>query len=92
MISTYTEPSGGGYPPQDQKGENKMGILIINEEYEAFDETVVEIDAWYDRHTRDYCIQLLNKDGYQVGDCYRVGTKAGKDAIVRDLKEEYGLK
>lgn len=69
-----------------------MGILIIDEEYQEFDETVVRIDAWYDRHTRDWCIQLLNKDGYQVGDAYRVGTKDGKNAMVRDLKEEYGLR
>lgn len=69
-----------------------MGILIIDEEYQEFDETVVRIDAWYDRHTRDWCIQLLNKDGYQVEDAYRVGTKDGKEAMVRDLETEYGLR
>ena len=69
-----------------------MGILIINEEYQDFDETVIKIDAWYDRHTRDWCIQLLNKDGYQVGNAYMVGTKDSKEAMVRDLKEEYGLR
>lgn len=63
----------------------------IMEEYTEFDETVVEIDAWYDRHTRDYCIQLNNKDGYQVGDCYRAGSKAEKEHLVARLKEEYGL-
>lgn len=71
-----------------------MNILINGksiEEYEAFDETVVKIDAWYDRHTRDWCIQLLNKDGYQVGDAIRVGTKAGKDSEVKWLKEQYNL-
>lgn len=68
-----------------------MGILIINEEYEPFDEKVVKIDAWYDRHTRDWCIQLLNKDGYQIGDAYREGTKEGKDHTVASLKEEYGI-
>ena len=65
--------------------------FIIMEEYEEFDETVVEIDAWYDRHTRDYCIQLKNKDGYQVGDAYRVGNKAEKEWLVADLKKEYGI-
>ena len=68
-----------------------MGILKINEEYTPFDETVAKIDAWYDRHTRDWCIQLLNKDGYQIGDAYREGTKEGKDYMVNSLKEEYGL-
>ena len=68
-----------------------MGILTINEEYEPFDEKVVKIDAWYDRHTRDWCIQLLNKDGYQIGDAYREGTKEGKDPTVASLKEEYGI-
>lgn len=56
-----------------------------------FDEKVVKIDAWYDRHTRDYCIQKFNKAGDQVGDAIRVGNKADKDTIVKELKEEYGL-
>lgn len=68
-----------------------MGVLIINEDYTPFDDTVVKIDAWYDRHTRDWCIQLLNKDGYQIGDAYREGTKEGKNYMVESLKEEYNL-
>lgn len=56
-----------------------------------FDEKVVAIDVWYDRHTRDYCIQLLNADGYQVGDSIRVGTKQDRDAEVSYLKEKYNL-
>ena len=56
-----------------------------------FDEKVVKIDAWYDRHTRDWCIQKLNSKGYQVGDSIRVGDKVSKDAIVKELIEEYGL-
>lgn len=57
-----------------------------------FDEKVVKIDAWYDRHTRDWCIQKLNSEGYQVGDSIRVGDKVSKDTIVKELKEEFGLK
>lgn len=57
-----------------------------------FDEKVVKIDAWYDRHTRDWCIQKLNFEGYQVGDSIRVGDKVSKDAIVKELVEEYGLR
>ena len=59
--------------------------------YPTFDEVVVEIDAWYDRHTRDYCIQCLNKEGYQVGDAVRVGDKWSKDKVVADLRKEHGL-
>ena len=65
--------------------------MIINEECEAFDEKIAKVDAWYDRHTKDYCIQLLNKDGYQVGDSIRVGNKLDKDIVVRELKQEYEL-
>ena len=65
--------------------------LIIKNEYKEFDERPAKIDAWYDRHTRDYCIQILNKDGYQIGDSIRVGTKEDKEAEVRYLKEKYNL-
>ena len=68
-----------------------MGTWIINEEWEEFDETVVSIDAWYDRHTRDWCIQKLNKDGYQIGDAIRVCGKTVKDNVVKELKEEFGI-
>lgn len=57
-----------------------------------FDEKVVKIDAWYDRHTRDWCIQKLNSKGYQVGDSIRVGDKVSKDTIVKELIEEYDLR
>ena len=56
-----------------------------------FDEKVVTIDAWYDRHTKDYCIQLKNAEGYQIGDAIRVGNKYDKDATVNELIVEYGL-
>ena len=56
-----------------------------------FDEKIVKIDAWYDRHTRDYCIQLLNAEGYQVGNSIRVGNKVDKDITVSELKKEYNL-
>ena len=65
--------------------------FTLKVEWEEFDETVVTIDAWYDRHTRDYCIQLLNKDGYQIGDAIRVGDRDSKESMVKERKEEYGL-
>lgn len=67
-----------------------MTIRIIGES-KPFDYKVAGIDAWYDRHTRDWCIELLNKDGYQVGDAIRVGDKETKNAVVKELREEYGL-
>lgn len=67
-----------------------MTIRIIGDS-KPFDYEVAGIDAWYDRHTRDWCIELLNKDGYQVGDAIRVGDKETKNAVVKELREEYGL-
>lgn len=67
-------------------------MIKVHGDWKPFDEKVVSIYVWYDRHTRDYCIQLLNKDGYQVGDSIRVGTKEDKDWVVRNLKKEYGIK
>ena len=68
-----------------------MRLIINDDNYEEFDETVATIDAWYDRHTRDYCIQKLNKDGFQIGDSIRVGDKEEKEHVVKELKEEFGL-
>ena len=65
--------------------------LVLGEYISEFDTQVVKIDAWYDRHTRSYCIQKLNKDGYQVGDAIYVGNKADKNSVIRELTEEYGL-
>lgn len=68
-----------------------MVIKIKDMTEKEFDNTVVNIDAWYDRHTRDYVIQLKNADGYQVGDAIRVGDKNTKNSIVKELKAEYNL-
>lgn len=57
-----------------------------------FDTTVARIEAHYDRHGRDYCIQLLNKDGYQIGDAVYCGTKEDRDAMIAELKAEHGIK
>ena len=64
-------------------------MILHIDEYEPFDEKVVRIDAWYDRHTKDWCIQLLNKDGFQVGDAIRVGNKVDKNIVVAQLRKEY---
>ena len=69
-----------------------MFKILNDDAYEPFDDKVVKIDAWYDRHTRDWVIQILNKDGYDVTDCVRVGDKKTKDMVVSDLKAQYGIK
>lgn len=61
------------------------------QDLEEFDEKVVKIDAWYDRHGRQWRIELLNKDGFQVGDAIYVGNKEDKDSNVKYLKELYQL-
>lgn len=60
--------------------------------YKPFDATVVNVFAWYDRHTKSWCIQCLNKDGYQVGEAAWAGNKWDKDYFVEKLKEEHGIK
>lgn len=67
-----------------------MEIMIIGE-FEEFDSSVAKIDAWYDRHTRDWVVELLNKDGYQIGDVVRCPDKKAKDSEVKYLKEKYNL-
>lgn len=65
-----------------------MVIKINGYNGEAFDETVVSIDAWYDRHTKLWVIQKLNKSGYQVGDAiYVYGKKAAMDT-KKELEQE----
>ena len=65
--------------------------LDLNQEQPQADNSIVKIDTWYDRHTRLWCIQLLNKDGYQVGDArWAYGKKAAK-VVTDELKKEFGI-
>ena len=66
-------------------------MLIIHEDYVPFDEKVASINAWYDRHERDWVIEKMNKDGYQVGDVVRVCGKDTKNHIVAEMKKEYWI-
>ena len=69
-----------------------MEKIVLGQGCESdFDETVVAIDAWYDRHSRAWCIQLLNKDGFQVGNAAWAGNKADKDAEVAWLRREHNI-
>lgn len=69
----------------------EIKVITLGEEIKEMDYKPATIDAWYDRHTRDWCIQILNKEGYEVQDCIRVGDKKTKDSVVKDLKKEFGI-
>lgn len=56
-----------------------------------WEEEVVGMDVWWDRHTRDWVIQLLDHNGYQVGEAQRCGNKVSRDSIVQQLKKEYQI-
>lgn len=68
-----------------------LTLRIVNADEEEFDTKVVTIDAWWDRFSRNWVIQLKNKDGFQVGDAFFAGNRKDKDACVKTLKEEYNI-
>ncbi|MBQ6679512.1 MAG: hypothetical protein IJM76_05760 [Lachnospiraceae bacterium] len=65
-------------------------MIIINggEVLTPFDDRVVSVDAWYDRHTRLWVIERLNKDGYQIGDAIYVYGKKDAMEIKAELERE----
>ena len=72
--------------------ENRIKINgLYLEEYKPFDNKVAKIDAWYDRHERDWVIEKLNAEDFQVGDVIRVYDKKTKDIIVKELREKFGV-
>lgn len=50
----------------------------------------VAVRQWYDRHARTWVVQRVDADGGQVGDAEFAGTRAGADAIARQLRDELG--
>ena len=48
------------------------------------------IDSWYDRHTKDYVIQVKDDEGNQIGEAVRVGNKEERDYIIRLMEQERG--
>lgn len=68
-----------------------MEFRIIDDNAEEFDSIVASVDAWYDKHTRLWVVQLLNKDGYQVGDAQYVYGKAEAKAVKAELEKEYNI-
>lgn len=68
-----------------------MTFRIVDEDAMEFDTAVTSVDAWYDKHTRLWVVQLLNKDGYQVGDAQYVYGKAEAKAVKAELEKEYNI-
>lgn len=58
----------------------------------GFDETVAYIDCWYDRHTRLWVLQKMNKDGCQLGDAEYVYGKAGALERKKELEAKFGIR
>ena len=58
---------------------------------DQLDEVVTSIDVWYDRHTRLWVIQKLNKEGYQIDSASYVYGKKLAMQVAAELKEQYGL-
>ena len=74
------------------KAEEKVFKIVLGEyETPEFDETVVNIDGWYDRHTRLWTLQKMNKDGYQIGDAAYIYGKKDAMAYKKQLEEEAGI-
>lgn len=68
-----------------------MTFTIVDEDAMEFDTAVTSVDAWYDMHTRLWVVQLLNKDGYQVGDAQYVYGKTEAKAVKAELEKEYNI-
>lgn len=68
-----------------------MMFRVFDDDAEVFDEAVASVDAWYDKHTRLWIIQLLNKDGFQIGDAQIVYGKAEAKAVKAELEKEYNI-
>ena len=69
----------------------KFHIKGFNPENDHFDETVTDVVAWYDRHTKLWVIQKLNKDGFQIGNALFIAGKKNAMDEAYQLKQELGI-
>lgn len=53
-----------------------------------FDEKIAYIDCWYDKHTKLWVLQKMNKDGYQIGDAYYIYGKKTAMEYKKQLEQE----
>lgn len=70
-----------------------MTHKVILDAFEApkFDDTPVDVVKWYDRHTRSYCIQIVNAEGDQIGDAQYVGNAAEARYVQEMLLDSLNL-
>ena len=66
-------------------------MIRLNEEWTELDENITALDMWYDRHTKLWVIQKLNKDGYQIGDAVIVYGKKSAMETAEEIRKEYNI-
>lgn len=49
------------------------------------------VEIWWDRHSRNWIVQVKTKEGYQVGNAVYVYTKPQAKEIQKELENEYGI-
>lgn len=53
-------------------------------------DTITQVDKWYDRHIKMWCIQCKNSEGDQIGEAF-YSDKKGIETEYGRLIEEYGI-
>lgn len=61
------------------------------DEYKEFDEKVNSVDCWYDKHTKLWVIQMLNKDGYQIGRAEYIYGKKAAQTRKNEIEKEHNI-
>ena len=51
----------------------------------------MKVEKWYDRHSRNWIVQLLDAEGNQVGNAIYVYTKGEAEREIELLKRENNL-
>lgn len=66
-------------------------MIKFNFHESQFDETPAIIEKWYDRKTRSWVIQTLNKERFQIGEAQYFGTKQEAINEYKRLKTAYNI-
>ena len=69
----------------------RISFRVRGFESPKFDEKIAYIDCWYDRHTRLWVLQKMNKEGFQIGDATYIYGKKDALAYKKQLEQEAGL-
>lgn len=54
------------------------------------EQTATKIVYWYDRHTRNWIVQVKDENGYEMDYSYS-GNKISRDFEIECFKKEYNL-